>query len=314
MTADNPYFLYPALWWRRLISWTSYPLVMITVMGGMLWVMQHRPEATAAAFGVGLVSVPLCVWLLERVQPHCADWHPSWTENVRTDITTLVINSLLAAVVSEPLRLALFALLGGYLAAHMPWSLWPHSWPLLPQFCLALLIADLGSYWYHRKMHEWPWGWRLHAVHHSSNRLYWLNAPRFHYLDITFYGLSGTLPLVLLGASPECFLLVALFSASHGYFQHANYRVHLGPLNYIFSMAELHRWHHSKDVTLANHNYGNNTIVWDWVFGSFFWPRDRVQQSSDIGTGDVELPLTYWGLFLAPLRWPGSARETPEVD
>ncbi|MEH6570889.1 MAG: sterol desaturase family protein [Halioglobus sp.] len=271
----------------------------------MIWSIQNRPDSTVKFYVAALILTPLAVWLLERVQPHSIGWRPTWVENVRTDIITFIVNGALTALISEPARLTLFAVIASLLATALPWSLWPDTLPLALQFCFALLVADLGSYWYHRKMHEWPWGWRFHSVHHSSNRLYWLNAPRFHYIDITFYNLSATLPLALLGAPSECFLLVALFSGCHGFFQHANYRVHLGPLNYIFSMAELHRWHHSKDVTLANHNYGNNTIVWDWVFGSFFWPAKKLQASEDIGPGPKDMPMTFRGLFMAPFRKPG---------
>jgi sterol desaturase/sphingolipid hydroxylase (fatty acid hydroxylase superfamily) len=287
---------------RRLVSYLSYPLIMGSIMGSMIWSLNNQADAATPLFVACMMLAPLSVWLLERLQPHCLDWYPTWIENVRTDIATVLVNGGLAALISEPLRLTLFAVLGSALATWLPWSLWPKSLPLALQFCIALLAADLGSYWYHRKMHEWQLGWRFHSVHHSSNRLYWLNAPRFHYVDITLYNLSATLPLVALGAPAECFVLVALFSACHGYFQHANFRVHLGPMNYIFSMAELHRWHHSKDMALANHNYGNNTIVWDWVFGTFFWPRERIQASDDIGPGPDMMPSTFRGLLLAPFK------------
>ena len=300
MHTESQYVAYSPALLRQLISYLSYPLIMGSIIGSMIWSLENQPDAATSVFVAGMVLAPLSVWLLERVQPHCLAWFPNWIENIRTDTATLLVNGSLAALISEPLRQTLFAVIGSTLAVMLPGSLWPNSLPLALQFCIALLVADLGSYWYHRKMHEWQWGWRFHSVHHSSNRLYWLNAPRFHYVDITLYNLCATLPLVILGAPPECFVLVALFSACHGYFQHANFRVHLGPLNYIFSMAELHRWHHSKEVTLANHNYGNNTIIWDWVFGTFFWPRERIQASNDIGPGPVMMPLTFRGLFLAP--------------
>ncbi len=46
-----------------------------------------------------------------------------------------------------------------------------------------MIVSEFGSYWAHRLMHERPLLWRLHAVHHSAERLYWLNAGRFHPLD-----------------------------------------------------------------------------------------------------------------------------------
>ncbi len=94
-------------------------------------------------------------------------------------------------------------------------------------------------------LHEIPWLWRFHAPHHSANRLYWFNALRFHPLDILLVGPVKLLPLVALGADGDVLALVLIFSAVHGVYQHANLPCRLGPLNWIFSMAELHRWHHS---------------------------------------------------------------------
>ncbi len=64
-------------------------------------------------------------------------------------------------------------------------------------------------------------------------------------------------------------LVLALFtlvSAVHGVFQHTNLPIRCGPLNWFFSMAELHRWHHSRLLKEANTNYSQNLIVWDIVF------------------------------------------------
>ena len=88
-----------------------------------------------------------------------------------------------------------------------------------------------------------------------------------------------------------------------GYLQHSNVRVALGPLNYVFSMAELHRWHHAKNLAEANTNYGSNLILWDLVFGSFFWPRDR-KPPEDIGIPDLAaFPQTYWAQLTSPWHW-----------
>ena len=70
-------------------------------------------------------------------------------------------------------------------------------------------------------------------------------------------------------------LLYTVWVSVHGLFQHCNVRLRLGPLNYIFSMCELHRWHHSLKLEEANSNYGNNILFWDLVFdtnlkGPFF--------------------------------------------
>jgi sterol desaturase/sphingolipid hydroxylase (fatty acid hydroxylase superfamily) len=72
----------------------------------------------------------------------------------------------------------------------------------------------------------------------------------------------------------------------------------LGWLNYIISGPELHRWHHSKTIKESNSNYGNNVIVWDILFGTFFYPKDR--RVKELGL----LNRRYPSGFLAQMRTP----------
>ena len=110
----------------------------------------------------------------------------------------------------------------------------------------------------------------------------------------------------MLGAPASVLALVNVFSAVHGSVKHANIPARIGPLNWVFSMAELHRWHHSPVVAEANHNYGGNLILWDVVFGTRYLPADR-KPPSNVGLADApgypRYPSSYVGQFLAPLRW-----------
>jgi Sterol desaturase len=58
------------------------------------------------------------------------------------------------------------------------------SLPIVVQFLLAVLVADLGQYWLHRLYHMVPWLWRIHAVHHSSTSMGWLTGSRIHFVEI----------------------------------------------------------------------------------------------------------------------------------
>jgi sterol desaturase/sphingolipid hydroxylase (fatty acid hydroxylase superfamily) len=74
-------------------------------------------------------------------------------------------------------------------------------------------------------------------------------------------------------------------------------------LNWFFSMAELHRWHHSKTLFEADHNYGQTSSVWDWVFGTRYLPADREPPES-IGLANLPaFPMTWWAQILSPFRW-----------
>ena len=195
------------------------------------------------------------------------------------------------------------AALGAWLALLVGAERWPTTWPLIGQLALALVLGELGTYWIHRFQHEWPLLWRFQATHHSATRLYWLNAARFHFMDIFMNSIVIVIPLVALGAGPEVFILTVLFSTIHGIFQHANMKLRLGPLDWIFSMAELLRWHHSKLVEESNTNYGQNLSVWDTVLRTRHPPKDR-KPPDDIGlTWPAAFPMTFVAQLLAPIHW-----------
>jgi sterol desaturase/sphingolipid hydroxylase (fatty acid hydroxylase superfamily) len=237
----------------------------------------------------------------ERLLPYRDSWLHSQND-LRTDTAWFATNGLLNRLLEPPV-LAAAAVGGGWLATRVGVGLWPGHWPWLAQLVAALLVAEFFEYWFHRSMHEIDVLWRFHATHHSAPRLYWLNAVRFHAVDYVVVGIVKLIPLALLGAGVEVFALVNGFAAVHGAYQHANLPVRLGPLNWVFSMTELHRWHHSPKVSEANHNYGGNLILWDIVFGTRFLPDDR-DAPAEIGMESLpEFPMGYWQQLISPLRW-----------
>ena len=154
-----------------------------------------------------------------------------------------------------------------------------------------------------------PWLWRLHATHHSPERLYWLNATRAHPLEHVFRSCFGMLPLALAGASAELLALQAITDAVVGLFQHANVDIRLGPLNYVFSAAPVHRWHHSRVRGEADHNYGDTFIFWDVVFGTYYRPREREVEALGIA-GLEAFPRGYLAQLASPWRWREIERES----
>ena len=293
------------------VEWAVARLAFPIVLGGaLLWTaraLEAGVPPDRAVIGPFVVPAAL-ILLLERLFPH----HRSWLRSrgdIHVDLAHAVSVGLTTRIVQFVVLLA--ALPASATIAE--WSgapLWPSTWPWPLQLALALAIAELPKYWLHRWMHEHDALWRFHATHHSVPRLYWLNATRFHPVDIGLDTIVGLSPLVLLGCGPEILALFGVLSAVHGYFQHANLALRLGPLNYVFSMAELHRWHHSQTVSEANHNYGQNVILWDLVFGTFFWPRDR-EPPEEIGIAAMPaFPPTFWAQLASPFRWSRVRRES----
>jgi sterol desaturase/sphingolipid hydroxylase (fatty acid hydroxylase superfamily) len=300
-------------------GWSARLAFPVVLGGALLWTaagLRAGVSPDLAVLGPFLVPAAI-ILILERLFPHHRSWQRS-RGDVHVDLAHAVSVGLTLQIVQLGLLLAALPLAAA-LAESRGAPFWPADWPWGLQLALALVVAELPKYWLHRFMHEHDALWRFHATHHSVPRLYWLNATRFHPVDIGLDAIVGLTPLLLLGCGPEVLALFGVLSAVHGFFQHANLELRLGPLNYIFSMAELHRWHHSKTVAEANHNYGQNVILWDLVFGTFFWPRDR-EPPEEIGIDALPaFPAGFWAQLASPFRWArlqqeaAAAREPDEA-
>lgn len=262
---------------------------------------------------IGLVCVAL-VALLERVHPYRKAYNTS-----RGDVATDLWHNLISGIVlPEVVRVMSFGAVywcGSQLTRLAGFQTWPTSWPLAMQLVFALVVAELGSYWFHRVQHTAPWWWRIHATHHSAPRLYWLNAGRFHPLDGVFSYAILMLPLVVLGAPPTTLALYTVFLTAHGLLQHSNIDMRHGGLSWIFSTAELHRWHHAPDPTDGNHNYGAVLAIWDVVFGTRYLPADR-EPPEAMGIGAMpHFPASYLAQLASPFTWKRLAGQTtPDGD
>jgi hypothetical protein len=177
--------------------------------------------------------------------------------------------------------------------------LWPATWPVWVQLALVAVVFDLGLYAMHVLSHRWPWAWRLHAIHHSSERLYWLNGERRHPLSAGLMAAPGLATLSLLGARPVIVSAWLAVVAVHLAFQHANLDYRLGPLRRWIAGAETHRWHHKREYEDAQVNFGEFLLVWDRLFGTFAEPATTLG-ADDVGLRRRDMPASWLG----QLRWP----------
>ena len=291
----------------RMFSRVVFPIAMFGSVGISISTFQNGLGA-GPAFVFGMLFGYAVVIAGERFYPYVSDWNRSH-DDVATDLAWGGTGIATGAAFST-FALGVGGFLGSQLSGWFGSPLWPTEWPLVAQLVLALVVVEFFHYWLHRWQHEWDWLWRFHATHHSAPRLYWLNAVRFHFVDTGLINVGFTLPLVALGAPPEIFTLWVVTASVHGICQHANMQMRIGPLNWVFSMAELHRWHHSRLVRESNTNYGQNLILWDIVFGTRFLPRDR-EPPADIGIAELDaFPMTWWQQLISPLTWRRIKRES----
>ena len=294
---------------------TLLPLLFPLVVAAMLGYALATPSLdfagalglpAAANTGLRPVSAILLFYpliaLLERLFPYRREWNRSHgdvgADALHLAVTGPLSQTLVGAVVVGPL-----ALLSASVSSHAGGALWPSQAPMLVQLALALVLGELGHYVFHRISHEQHWVWRLHAAHHGAKRLYWLNATRFHVLDLSLLISCESLPLALLGAGAEVLGPYLAFRAVYGQVQHCNVDMPTPRwIDWLWSSPNVHRWHHSTVSREGNNNYGAVLNVWDHAFRSFF--RPDAPFAGPVGIGQLpNFPAGYFAQQLSPFRW-----------
>ncbi|WP_306909144.1 ornithine lipid hydroxylase OlsE [Rhizobium mesoamericanum] len=280
-------------------SWALWPALFAAGLAGAGFAF--RTDAPLLWFNVVYLTIVTAIAVFERLMPYEQEWlkHDGETLNdiAHTLLTKGGVQIAAAIGASAPMAIATVAQPAFASAA----ATWPNHWPLVLQVVLGLVIAEFGLYVAHRAAHEFLSLWRFHALHHSVERLWVVNTGRFHVIDSLFKIALSQIPLYLLGAPLPVFLWISAVTAFIGLLTHCNMDVRTGPLDWVFSTPRLHRWHHSKVLAEGNTNYGENLVVWDQIFGTYFNPPRR--PPADIGiSGRIAEG------FLAQLVQPFSAK------
>lgn len=173
--------------------------------------------------------------------------------------------------------------------------------PILLQLIEVILIADIGYYIAHRLLHEVPFLWRFHAIHHSIEYLDWLATVRVHPGDQVFTKLFQMVPVYLLGFSAKTLGIYALFSAAIAFYIHANIRLRSGCLKWLIATPEFHHWHHAKVPHIGNTNFAAQCPLVDLCFGTLYLPSRKMPEKYGISE-----PVP--GGYVAQLFYPFKGR------
>ena len=254
------------------MSYLIYPSVVSLAVGLYAFASSHGVSLASGAFGAVLLGA-LLIAVFEQLIPYQLKWRPR-PQDVKDD---LLYTALIQIAIPRLLGFIIVVYLANRVGQAAPFAgIWPREWPIAAQACLLIISADFMRYWLHRLSHTAPILWRLHAVHHSTDRLYWLNTSRFHPFEKILQFMLDSLPFILMGVDPQVIGFWFVLYSVNGFFQHSNIRLNFGPLSGIFSTAELHRWHHSRIPAESNSNYANVFILWDRLFGTYFRPAREV--------------------------------------
>lgn len=286
---------------RKAIRVLAYPLV-VGSLAFLLIALATRGVAYWPVFPLVVLLGLMVVAVLERVAPYEPVWNRDHGGDTRADaLHLLVSHALIQSAVAAAFWLrALWPDLPWLWPSFWP-SLWPGAAPMWLQVLLAGLIMDLGLYCMHRASHASGFLWRLHAIHHMPERLYWLNGGRRHPLSALVLAAPGLITLLALGATPIAVGAWLGIMSIHLAFQHANLDYRLGPFRHLLGVAEMHRWHHKREFEDAQVNFGEVLLIWDFLFGTHHdAPRNPAR--GEVGLKDNRIPPGYLGQLAWPFR------------
>ena len=280
---------------KYALSWITWPFLFISCM--LITYYGFIVEHPVIYFNIAYAYLIIALLFLENYMPHEKDWNRDDGQLFANIGHTLLSKGTVQTLVIFSSVIGLATLVKP--AAEPSYGIWPRDWPIWIQVCLGVAAAEFGLYWAHRIGHEVKYFWRFHAVHHSVTRLWIINTGRFHFVDSLFSIVLSMAILLTLGAPMEALIWLSAITAFIGMLTHCNVEMRFGPISWIFNTPGLHRWHHSRNMKESNKNYGENIMLWDHVFRTYFNPDRR--PPVDIGTF-VYIPPG----FLAQLSYPFS--------
>jgi len=256
----------------------------------------------AARVGAWLILISLVFLPLERlfaVRPR-----KFFRKSLYQDLSYYFINGLVPGIlIATPLALVAW---GAHYVVPWPIQTAIAAMPLWERVAIGFVVGEVGFYWGHRWSHKSAFLWRFHSIHHSAEEIYFLVSARAHPLDNVFVKLCGLIPACILGVasplSPDGTwvpLLIVLVATLWGFFIHSNFRVRLGPFEWLLATPAFHHWHHTRNDH-KDHNYASMLPIMDWLFGTFYlpakWPGEYGTDTPVAASlaGQLFDPMTPW--------------------
>ena len=172
-------------------------------------------------------------------------------------------------------------------------------------FFLAVVFLDFAIYLQHVIVHKVPLFWRFHVVHHSDIDLDASSGLRFHPVEILASMLYKIGVICLLGPAPMAVLAFEAILNGMALFSHSSIKLP-GKMDHLcrklIVTPDMHRIHHSIEVSETNSNYGFNLSVWDRMLGTYKEEALKAQPEIVIGIDTFRRPeeLTFYSLLMMP--------------
>jgi len=179
------------------------------------------------------------------------------------------------------------------------------SLPAAANLALVFVLFDIWMYFWHMANHRFSFFWRFHRAHHSDTEMDTTTALRFHPGELVLSTLFRMPVVILIGMSFTQLVLFEVMLNVSTLFHHSNLAVREKwdrVLRRVIVTPNMHRVHHSVELSETNSNFTSLLSVWDRLFRSF---RTR----TDTHTITIGLPSfretkyqRLWGFLITPLR------------
>lgn len=183
------------------------------------------------------------------------------------------------------------------------------GWPVISQVFAALLLTELFVWLNHFARHKVTTLWHFHAVHHSQKELNILTDDRGHIIDLLIGSLLMFVPFFIFDVSTlHAVAVITIYKPIHNRFIHANLRINLGWLGWVFTSPQFHRLHHSIEPEHADKNFGLYFTIFDHLFGTAYrnrnvYPATGIVDDNFPDEGKVNRSRLVWN-WLSQVMYP----------
>ena len=228
-------------------------------------------------------------------------WHPS----ARVDYRFYLVNAIIFPLLIGPFlfgETVVANLLNGTLGLVTGSAAGGGSVGVVATICFTLLFFiayDFGRFVAHSLLHDVPFLWEFHKVHHSAEVLTPFTTFRAHPIDLLVMAWGGALMTGVVtwlfhryvnsGITVYTFLglhvLIWVFSLI-GNLRHSQVWLSYGKtLNYWLISPAHHQLHHSVEERHWGCNRGFELAIWDRLYGTLWVPSDEAEEFR-FGLGD----------------------------
>lgn len=285
------------LWWPFVIS----AFVIALVVYGTA----HRGPGVLASFRRRFLSG--AIW-----------WHPS----SKADYAYYVVNVILFPFTVAPIVIA-GAGVGFWLKAQLTGAFGPLTAPWISTgmarvlYTVLFFVAyDFGRFVAHSLLHDVPFLWPFHKVHHSAETLTPFTDYRMHPVELF---LLASVPNLLTGLVSG---LVWYASAGEvGVYTFFGLHVGMAAYNVIGNLRHWHVWvsygrvfnrwlispahhqiHHSRDERHYGKNRGYALAIWDRLWGTLYVPQREEALTFGLGDGSDGEWHSVGRMYVRPFR------------